>query len=176
MFTKLTLALVTIILLFTLVGCVKTTPSNSSSNTGEDNSQKEASETYTGTNSANNYQMLPIISGKVTKLILDASADGTTQELEMGEVMSITLEANPSTGYGWFATSTNPDVLAQLGEPVYQEPTSDSATPILGAAGVDTFIFQAADTGTATITLVYKRGWETDVAPEKTITITVNVK
>jgi inhibitor of cysteine peptidase len=176
MFTKLTHTLFTIILLFTSAGCGKTTPSNSSSSTGEDNSQNEASETYTGTNSADNSQMLPIISGKVANLLLDASADGTTQELKKGEVMSITLESNPSTGFGWFATSSNPDVLTQMGEPVYQEPKSDSTTPILGAAGMDTFFFQATDIGTATLTLEYKRGWETDATPEKTITITVGVK
>jgi inhibitor of cysteine peptidase len=176
MFTKFTLTIVTIILLFTMAGCGKTTLSNSSANTGEDNSQSESSETYTGTNSTDNYQMLPVISGKVAKLQLDANANGTTQQLKMGEVMSITLESNPSTGFGWFATSSNPDVLAQMGDPVYLAPTSDSTTPILGAAGTDTFFFQAADTGTATLTLEYKQGWVTDVAPEKIITVTVEVK
>jgi inhibitor of cysteine peptidase len=90
--------------------------------------------------------------------------------------MAITLESNPSTGYSWFATSSNLDVIAQMGEAQYQEPQSSSTTPIVGAAGTETLSFEAVKAGTATLTLDYKKGWETDVAPEKTITITVEVK
>ena len=179
MFTKFRLTMITIILamaITTLAGCGSTTPSISSSNTGSDNTQNNPSGTITETNTANEYQMLPVISGKAANLRLDATADGTTQQIKKGQVVSITLESNPSTGYSWFATSSNQDVLAQMGEPEYQEPASDSSTPILGAAGAETYFFQAADTGTATLTLDYKKGWETTVAPEKTITITVEVK
>jgi inhibitor of cysteine peptidase len=175
MFTKLTVSIVTIILLICLAGCGNTSPTNTaSSSSGE--SQNETSDTYTETNSANNYQMLPVISGKVASLDLDASADGSTQQLKLGEVMAITLESNPSTGYSWFATVSNPDVLTQMGEPEYIEPTQPSSTMIVGAAGTETFMFQGTTAGSATITLDYKRGWETGVAPEKTITLTVEVK
>lgn len=179
MFTKFSLTMITIILAMAMValaGCGTTTPSNPSSTEGSDNSQNDSSGTYTETNPADEYQMLPIISGKVANIQLDASADGTTQQLKKGEAMSITLESNPSTGYSWFATSSNPDVLAQMGEPEYQAPASDSTAPIVGAAGAQTFFFQAADTGTVTLSLDYMRGWEKDVTPEKTITITVEVK
>jgi len=160
----------------TLAGCGSTTPSISSSNAGSDNTQNNPSGTYTETNSANDYQMLPVISGKIANLKLDVTADGTTQQLKKGQVVSITLVSNPSTGYSWFASSSNQDILAQMGEPEYQESASDSATPILGAAGTETYFFQGADIGTATLTLDYKKGWETNVSPEKTITITVEVK
>jgi len=176
MFTKFTLTMITIIMLTTMAGCRSTTPSTRSSNTGSDNSQINPSDTYTETTTANEYQMLPIISGKVADLKLDASADGTTQQIKKGQVISITLESNPSTGYSWFATSSNLDVLAQMGEPEYQELASDSSTPIVGAAGTETFFFQAADTGTATLTLDHKKGWEITIAPVKAITITVEVK
>ena len=119
--------------------------------------------------------MLPIISGKVANLKLGAIADGTTQQLKKGQVMSITLESNPSTGYSWYAAISNIAVLAQMGEPEYTAP-AESSTPMVGAAGAQTFLFQATEIGSTTITLEYKRGWETDVAPEKTITITVEVK
>lgn len=118
--------------------------------------------------------MLPLITGKVADVSLDAMADGTTQQLKKGEVMSITLESNPSTGYSWFATISNPAILVQMGEPQYREPAS--STPVLGAAGSDTFYFQAADTGTTTLIMNYTRGFESSVAPEKTVTVTVEVK
>jgi inhibitor of cysteine peptidase len=158
MFKKVTLTVTALILLASMTGCKSSTP--------------EASETI----SPANQQLLPIISGNTANLQLDASADGTTQQLKVGEVMAITLESNPSTGYGWFATSSNPDIIAQNGDAQYQEPQSSSTAPVVGAAGTETLYFQAMKAGNATLTLDYKRGWETDVAPEETITITMQVK
>jgi inhibitor of cysteine peptidase len=166
MFTKLSLTIAIMILSISMSSCNTKSPSSSS----DTNSP-------TGTNSTEgneNYQMLPLITGKVADVSLDAMADGTTQQLKKGEVMSITLESNPSTGYSWFTTISNPAILVQMGEPQYQEPTS--STPVLGATGTDTFYFQAADTGTTTLIMNYTRGFESSVAPEKTITITVEVK
>ncbi len=175
MLEKFTLSIIGIILLLSMVSCGQsTTPTDQSSSPSAETQDSQGSST-TETNDADNYQMLPLISGKVAKLQLDASADGSTQQLAVGEVMGIALESNPSTGYGWFANSTNPDVIASMGDPVYQEPTA-STTPIVGAAGTEIFYFQAMATGTATLTLEYKKGWETEVAPEKTITIMVEVK
>lgn len=172
MFMKFTLTLVSIILLVTLTGCgAKTTPTPS-----VDNSQGDGSETITSTNTTDNYQMLPLISGKAANVELDAKADGTTQQLKIGEVMAISLESNLTTGYSWFITISDPKVLVQMSEPQYQEPPTTSATPIIGAAGKQTFFMQATATGTATVTLVYKQGFETTVSPEKTITLTVEVK
>jgi predicted secreted protein len=167
MFTKFSLTLITLILITSLAGCNL----KSSTNPNNDNSQGNPSKITP----AANQQLLPIISGKAADVQLDASADGTTQQLKKGEIMAITLESNPSTGYSWFATISDPKVVVQMGEHQYQEPASSSSTPIVGAAGTQTFFLQAAETGTATVTLDYKRSWE-DVAPEKTITITVEVK
>jgi inhibitor of cysteine peptidase len=172
MFTKFTLTIISMILLVSMAGCGAKTATPSSS--ADNNSQNGTS--VTPESNAENYQMLPLISGKVADVSLSAMADGTTQQLKKGEVMSITLESNPSTGYSWFVTITNSAVLVQMGDPQYQEPASSSNTPIVGAAGTDTFYFQAADTGTTTLTLDYKRGFEANVAPEKTVTITVEVK
>jgi inhibitor of cysteine peptidase len=172
MFTRFTLTLVTIILMIALAGCgAKTTPTPSN-----ENSQSNGSETYTGTNSVDNNQMLPIISGNEVNIQLNAKADGTTQQVKKGEIVAITLESNPSTGYGWYIKISDPKVITQLEETQFQEPSPSSSTPLLGAAGMQTFLLQAVETGTATITLEYKRSWETTVAPEKTIIIVVEVK
>jgi predicted secreted protein len=169
MFTKFTLTIITIILLVTLAGCgAKSTPTAS-----PDNSQ---SKTPGAAYPAENQQLLPIISGKAVNLQLDSHADGSTQQLNKGEIMAVALESNPSTGYGWYASISNPKVLVQIGDPQYQGPSSSSGTPLMGAAGKQTFFLQAAETGTATVTLEYKRSWETNVAPEKTIIIKVDVK
>lgn len=170
MFTKFIFSIITIILLISLAGCGATDQSNPSPSEASDKSQVNPA----SASDTDNYQMLPIISGKMATLKLDASADGTTQKLNTGEILSITLESNPSTGYSWVANISEPAVLALMGEPEYTEP-SQSETPLLGAAGTQTFYFQAAESGNATITLDYKRPWETDVAPEQTITIKIEV-
>lgn len=171
MSTKFTLTIITMLGLISLVGCGAKSATPTASSTTESNTQAAPTEESSG----ENYQMLPLISGKMANVTLDANADGTTQQLKVGEVMAIVLESNPSTGYSWFATISDPAILVQLGEPQYQEPSS-SSTPVLGAAGTQTFFFQAAATGTTTLTLDYKRSFEVNVAPEKTVTITVEVK
>jgi inhibitor of cysteine peptidase len=176
MFTKFGLTLFTLFLVVALAGCGTKTPTPASSNSAENSSQNSTSGTPSESETADNYIMLPLISGKVANVSLDAMADGSTQQLKKGEVLSITLESNPSTGYGWFATISNPTVLVQMGDPQYQEATSSASTPVLGAAGTQTFFFQAADAGTTSLTLDYKRSFETNVAPEKTVSMTVEVK
>jgi len=175
MFTKFTLSMIIIILLVSLASCGTISSSNKNISDSTNNSQSNPLNPISNTTDIENYQMLPIVSGDIANIKLDASADGTTQQLKKGEVMSITLETNPSTGYSWFAAISNAGVLVQMGEPDYATP-AESATPLLGASEKVTFYFQATETGTATLTLDYKRGWEADVSPEKTITLTVEVQ
>lgn len=174
MVPKITLTLVALILLFTSAGCgpIKSSDGNSSS----DKSQGTAPSSDVKADPADNQQLLPIVSGDPANLQLDASANGTTQQVEKGDVISINLEFIPSTGYGWIASISDQSVLTQVGGPAYLEPMSNSSTPIVGAPGTQILTFQALESGIATLTLDYKRSWETDVAPEKTIIIRVEVK
>jgi inhibitor of cysteine peptidase len=176
MFKNIALTIISIFLLASMAGCSKSTPPADQSPSTNSGTQESQAKPYPETNPNDNQQMLPIISGKEASLQLDASADGTTQVLKVGEVMAIELESNPSTGYSWFSSSSNPEVVAQTGDAQVAVPQSSSGTPILGAAGTETLFFTATKAGTATLTLDYKRGWETDVAPEKTITVTMEVK
>ena len=171
MFSKFTLTLASIILLIGLAGC----SAIQSASDGENEAQSNDSETITETNSADNYQMLPLISGKAADIQLDASANGTTQELKVGEVLAITLESNITTGYSWSATISDPKVMAQMGEPQYQEPT-DTGTPMVGAPGKATLFFQATNPGTTIISLEYEQSFESEQTPSQTINFTVNVK
>ena len=60
MFKKLILTIIAIVLLLSMTGCSVITSSSEKS----DDSQSEESETFTQTNTTDNYQMLPLISGK----------------------------------------------------------------------------------------------------------------
>ncbi len=176
MFTKFALSILTVLLMVSLAGCATKTPAATVPASDGGNSQNNNSTPTNATEAAENYQMLPMISGKVASMQLDASADGSTQQMKMGEVFAITLETNPSTGYSWVPTISDPKVLAQMGEPQYQEPTQTTAEPLLGAPTNVTMYFQATGTGTTILTLDYKQSFEVNVAPQQTVTIKVEVK
>ncbi|MGC9357654.1 MAG: protease inhibitor I42 family protein, partial [Anaerolineae bacterium] len=55
---------------------------------------------------------------------LDAEADESQVEMEQGEVLVVTLEGNPSTGYTWERADDGGQILEQEGEPVFT-PESD---------------------------------------------------
>ncbi len=175
MFTKFTLSMVTLILLVSLVGCASTNPPTQTPGGASANPSNGASSPISDTTPEENYQMLPVIAAKVASIKVDASASGSTQQLKKGEVLSITLESNPSTGYAWYATIADTAVVVQMGEPEYTSP-AESSTPVVGAAGTQTFMFQGIETGTTTVTLDYKRAWETDVQPEQTVQLTIEVQ
>jgi predicted secreted protein len=176
MLKKISLILICIILLALMAGCSNDPVLEAQTPFAENEVQESDKDTMTETIPVESQQVLPIISGKDANIQLGNAANGTTQLLKIGEVMAVTLASNPSTGYAWYATSSDPDVVSQMGEAQYQEPASNSSQPVLGAAGTETLYFEATGAGSATLTLEYKRGWETDTAPDQTITITVIVK
>jgi inhibitor of cysteine peptidase len=92
-------------------------------------------------------------------------------DVKTGDDFTISLEANPSTGYSWELTGPLDDkVVVELGSD--HEPGTGTG---VGVPGHQLFRFQAVGAGTATIGLQYVRPWETGVAPAKTSEFTVNV-
>ena len=172
MFKRIPLMFFTIILFFSMAGCTSEAQPTSKNTETQESQAGSTPQAYP----VENQQLLPIISGKNISLQLDEAADGTTQQLQVGDVIAITLESNPSTGFAWSATSSNTEIVAQLGESQYQDAQSSSGETLLGAAGTETLYFEAKGAGTTILTLDYKRGWENNLAPERTITITMEVK
>ena len=97
----------------------------------------------------------------------------TTSPIDVtaGDKFTISLEANPSTGYSWELTGPLDDqVVVELGS----DHQAGQGTGV-GVPGQQLFRFQALGKGTATIGLQYVRPWETGVPPAKTSDFTVNV-
>lgn len=105
--------------------------------------------------------------------LTDADA-GKSVKLANGGKLIVALVSNPSTGFRWAVADPSPVQLRLEGEPEYVPP--GSTTPVVGAAGTEVFTFTAVSAGTATLTLNYARSFEPSVAPEKTFTITVDIK
>jgi inhibitor of cysteine peptidase len=88
----------------------------------------------------------------------------------VGGELTISLPANPSTGYSWVVSSINPALLNQIGDPEFS-----AESDLIGAAGTMTFHFEATAAGQDSLQLNYLRPWE-DTEPLETYTVTVNVR
>jgi inhibitor of cysteine peptidase len=95
---------------------------------------------------------------------------GSAVALEVGGELTVTLPANPSTGYTWVVTAANPTLLTQIGEPEF---SGDSN--LVGAGGTMTFRFEGTAVGQDSLQLDYLRPWE-DAEPLETYLVTVTVR
>ena len=110
-----------------------------------------------------------------TPLKISAEENGKNVSLQKGQTLEITLESNPTTGYNWEVVDAAEGILKQAGEPEYLQSNPQDKT-LVGAGGAETFRFEAAGSGTATLKLVYHRSWEKNVEPIKTFEVTVDVR
>jgi inhibitor of cysteine peptidase len=97
--------------------------------------------------------------------------DGADVTLKVGDQFVVELPSNPTTGFSWTVAESGP--LTQVGEAKYQ---SEAEEGVVGAGGIDAFTFKAERTGSGTLTLEYRRSWETGVAAEDVWSVTVTVK
>lgn len=116
--------------------------------------------------------LLPACSPASSEVEIGSDANGIQIELNIGQVLVISLASNPSTGYGWHVVEIDEAILRQVGETeLIQEQTDEQ---IVGAGGTEVLRFEVVGSGTTTLTLTYDRSWE-DLPPEETFTVTVIV-
>ena len=96
--------------------------------------------------------------------------NGETEALAVGDVLVITLDGNPTTGYQWQVADYDDAVLEQKGEPTY---TRHGAA--IGGGGSYDFRFEAAGKGETDLRLIYFRPFE-NKPPIKTFTMTISVE
>jgi inhibitor of cysteine peptidase len=109
--------------------------------------------------------------GRQLKIItLGEPQAGSQAILQVGDMLQVNLESNPSTGYTWSVESLDPAVLKLVGEPEFH-----SASSALGASGAVTYRFEAVGAGQATLKMVYARPFEKGVPPLKTFAASVLV-
>ena len=91
--------------------------------------------------------------------------------LRIGEKLVLNLESNPSTGYDWFLTATKNSVLSIRGKPAYKRTRS-----MPGAGGIESWNFLAVEAGAQTLKLEYRRPWEKNTPPAKTVIFHITVR
>ena len=92
----------------------------------------------------------------------------------LGQVFTVTLESNPSTGYRWEWVGHQDSIVEQMGESQFK-PRETGDPPLVGAGGWESFDFKAVHPGQMTLKLVYRRPWEEGVEPLKTFSLQVTV-
>ena len=99
-----------------------------------------------------------------------------TLEVQAGEMFTVKLCSNPSTGFQWSeeAQMSAPSVLKQE-ERNFIMPESESPPPP-GTPGQEVWIFKALKQGSSKIHLDYSRPWEGGEKGEWTCTVNVVVK
>lgn len=101
------------------------------------------------------------------------SDNGSQVQLEVGQILVVTLESNPTTGFLWEVAELDEGILNQTGEAEF---VPESKEPIPGMGGVEIFRFEAAAQGEVTLKLVYRRPWEEGVEPLEVFSISVVVR
>ena len=101
-------------------------------------------------------------------LLLEKGAQNT---LAVGDLACATLDGNPTTGYSWYCTIGDDEVIAAESD----DYTSNS--DLIGAGGTYSWRFKALKEGQTTITFKYYRSWEGEASAtaENTVIYQVNV-
>jgi len=106
---------------------------------------------------------------------VDARDNGGRVYLKPGQVLVVTLESNPSTGYQWEVVAVDTAVLQQMGEAEFLPPVS-TGKQIVGAGGMERFRFKALKVAESSLKLIYHRPWEKGEEPAGTFLIQIIVR
>jgi inhibitor of cysteine peptidase len=105
-------------------------------------------------------------------VILTERDNGTDIDITIGSALVVQLPSNPSTGYNW-TIAGEPSPL-KLQKTSFRKGATKASS--VGASGTAIFQLRASSPGLATLTLIYRRSWEYNVAPIKTFTVRVDVR
>ena len=106
-------------------------------------------------------------------LVVTDSANGSTLVLQPGQPLEVRLPGNPSTGFRWEHRPGTQGVLRQDGEPRFER--ADAAPGAVGAGGTEVFRFVPVAPGLQALSFAYRRAWEKEVLPARTLDLEVRV-
>jgi inhibitor of cysteine peptidase len=115
---------------------------------------------------------LPPPASTPTRITLPES--GGRASLTVGQELALALDANATTGYRWEILTPVPEVVTVVDPGTYRTVPDPEAR--VGSGGVTTYVFRAARPGTGVLTVVYRRPWESGVAPARTTRVEVEVR
>lgn len=99
---------------------------------------------------------------------LTADDNGMDFDFRTGQLITVVLDSNHSSGLGWVLVEPAGSVIVRDGNPGYAVRAGKNA------GGSETWRFRAAKPGHQTVRMEYRRKWASSV-PEKTFRFTGNV-
>ena len=93
----------------------------------------------------------------MTEYTFGKKDNGASAQVQRGAKITVELNENPTTGYRWTISSIDEVFLEPEGDEFL---SPDQATP--GAGGLHRFFFRAKSAGSTVLTLINKRGWQSD--------------
>jgi inhibitor of cysteine peptidase len=102
---------------------------------------------------------------------VNESQNGTSIDLQTGDMLVITLDGNPTTGYQWEMQPNTDGIVELQGDPEY-----NSGGNQVGSGGKYSFNVEAVKAGTTRVDLKYYRSFEAGVPPIQTFSIDITVK
>jgi predicted secreted protein len=102
-------------------------------------------------------------SDDATPVVLDLSDSGSAVSVAVGDTFEVQLDSNRTTGYEWIVAEQPDGVTLQSSD--YLVP----GTSLVGAGGVDVFVFEATATGSGTLRLDYVRSFDDPPVPADTV-------
>jgi predicted secreted protein len=113
-----------------------------------------------------------IVQGHMKQVTVTEKDNGGGFELNRGDVLTLRLESNPSTGYSWHIVRNDGKLFELMGKPTYEAPEKKS---FAGGIEYKIFRFKALTHGKNILELHYKRIWEKEEKPLKTFLITIKI-
>jgi inhibitor of cysteine peptidase len=103
------------------------------------------------------------------RLVVEAEDAGADVIVEVGDEFEIRLDSNPTTGYAWQVVAA-PDGV-ELVAATFEEPDTD----LVGAGGIETFVFVGATEGSGELRLEYVRSFDDPPVPAEVVQYQVQV-
>lgn len=99
-------------------------------------------------------------------------------EAKTGDVFTVALDSNPTTGFKWTeqAKIADGNILKQTAHEYVAPRANDANNPVAGMSGIEEWWFTAGRTGVTTATMSYSRPWEGGEKDVRTFVLTVVVK
>jgi len=107
-------------------------------------------------------------------IVLTAADSGRTVTVRRGESITLRLAGNPTTGYRWQLRLPLGPALEQQGDSAYVPDPAPGG--IVGSGGTEVWKFKGIRAGRLTLVLEYRRPWEKDQPPARTVTYAIRVR
>ena len=108
---------------------------------------------------------------------VDDSYNGKEVEINVGDLLTVSLESNPTTGFRWELAEISDTTVLELVENKYEAGSGAKQNPpVAGAGGKEIWTFKALEEGTTKLTMEYSRPWKGGEKAVNTFVLTVAVK